>query len=208
MTSVTLLLPAHLMFAGMIFAAPVNCAGLPGSVIRPPARAGQPRITCANITVTSGNATLTVAFAQGTFDPTRTSVTFGLDTDQNPATGSRGMNSSATRDAGIIGVDYIVTFGSEFYGISALIRKFVGPEGNMFDKVGQARVTYYDDGLQAVVPLSIIGGGSGLMNYKVVAQTYLGLPAFTQILDDAPDVGTPPAVSVWRKSEPSMPVVW
>jgi hypothetical protein len=116
------------------------------------------------------------------------------------------MNSSGTRDAGIIGVDYMVTFGSELYGVSALIKKFVGAD--MFDKVGQARVTYYDDGLRVVVPLSIIGGGSGLMNYKVIAQTYLGFPAFTQILDDAPDVGTPPAISVLRKSEPSMLLVW
>jgi hypothetical protein len=78
----------------------------------------------------------------------------------------------------------------------------------MFEKVGQARVTYYDDGLRAVAPLSAIGGGSGLMNYKVIAQTYLGPPAFTQIQDDAPDVGTPAAVSVLRKSEPSLLPLW
>lgn len=117
------------------------------------------------------------------------------------------MNSSGTRDAGVIGVDYAVHFGSEFHKTSASIQKFAGPDLNNFVDAGQAPVTYYDDGLVAVVPLSIIGG-SGLMNYKVIAQTYLGDSAFTQILDDAPDAGLPPAVSVWRRGDPSMPVIW
>jgi hypothetical protein len=122
---VSALLSAHCLFAGMTLAAPVNCAGLPGSAIRSPASTGGPSITCVNITVIGGMATLTVAFAAGTFDSATTSVEFGLDTDRNPATGSPGMNSSGTRDAGIIGLDYIVTFGSTYYGTSrsSLARK-------------------------------------------------------------------------------------
>jgi len=194
---VSALLSAHCLFAGITLAAtPVNCAGLPGSAIRSPVSTGGPSITCVNVTVVGGMATLTVAFAAGTFDSATTSVEFGLDTDRNPATGSPGMNSSGTRDAGIIGLDYIVNFGSTYYGTSASISKFVGPEANTFVENGQAPVSYYDDGLVAVAPLSIIGGGIGLMNYKVVAQTYLGDSAMTMIQDEAPNLGSPPAVSV------------
>lgn len=190
------MLGAYLLFSCMVLSEPAKCAEMPGSVIRPAGIDLRPHITCANVSVTEGNAIFTVAFAPGTFNPARTKVNFGLDTDRNPGTGSPGMNSSGTRDAGLIGVDYNLQFGSEFYGAAAVVSKFLGPEINAWKDIGQERVTYYEDGLQATVPLALIGGGSGLMSYKVVAQTFLGVPAFTQIQDEAPDRGAPAAVSV------------
>jgi hypothetical protein len=164
--------------------------------------AGNPDIICANITVAGGNATFSVQFAPGTFSTSTTLVTFCLDTDRNPATGSPGIDSTGTVDAGVIGTDFIVVLGSAFYGTSSDILKYVGPPINTYSGVGATGVTFFDDGLQTVVPLSDIGGGSGLLNYKVISARQISTNGFTGILDVAPNVGLAPAVSVVNSTAP------
>jgi hypothetical protein len=158
-----------------------------------------PDIASISATAANGALTLSVRFAQGAFDPHRTSVSFHLDTDQNPATGQPGVAASGTLDNGIIGVDYIVNIGSDYYGASASLLKYGGTL-NFFTGVagGPFPVTYTADGMDVTIPLSAIGNTSGLINFKATSVLQVSVNGFTGILDTAPDVGLAAAQTTIR----------
>ena len=140
-----------------------------------------PDITSASIAVSSSAvATFTVNFAPGT--PLGTVfVDFLLDTDQNPATGYAGVDSSHN-DASLIGADFILTiYGSNFQASAT-----VG--SNSFP------VTYSGNSVQVMVPLSALGGDDGLMNFKVISALQLSTNTTSGITDYASNLGQPVGV--------------
>lgn len=156
---------------------------------------GNHDLTFARVVVTNSALEMSVRFAAGTFNQYATVVQFVLDTDQNAATGHRGSDAGCVGDNGIIGAEYIVNMGSDFHGASAVVHKFVGPECNAFDPgVTAGTVTYVADGIDVTIPLSLLGGDDGKLDYKVISFHFEGDGVFSVIHDRMPDVGLPPAI--------------
>lgn len=150
-----------------------------------------PDLVSASIEVDGGNATLRVRFAEGTFSTTRTRAGFHLDIDQNPATGSPGVDAG-TNDDGIIGEDFLVNIGSAALDGQADIVQFF--TGGGFTRKRFGTVTVVTNGLDVTIPLAELGGDEGRMNFKVTVQSLLDLEGtgFTGIVDYMADVGLPP----------------
>ncbi|MFY9555446.1 MAG: DUF11 domain-containing protein [Blastocatellia bacterium] len=143
------------------------------------------------MTVSKGNLQIRVRLAPGAFNSDTTFVQFALDTDQNPATGHPGVNNLGTLDAGIIGSEFLVNMGSAFHAGSAKVFKYVGPPINTFASVASFPVTFSQDGMDAIIPLSAVDNDDGRLNFKVNASVQIGPNAFTSILDFMPNVGLP-----------------
>ena len=161
---------------------------------------GNPDLVSGSVVVQEEFVSLQVRFAPGTFNRDTTAVQFSLDTDQNVETGHRGTDSGCGADNGVLGVEYIVDFGSIGYGTQANIRRFVGPECNGFSGAVQSDpggVTYLADGFDVVFPRSFLGGDDGFMNFKVVSYSYIG-PGFTGVVDRMTDAGAAPGVVIGR----------
>jgi len=137
---------------------------------------------------------LQVRFASGTFSARTTCPTFLLDTDQNPFTGSRGVDG-ASNDKGLIGVEYMVDIRSTCYGDRARIRQFGGVD--RWEDIGTAPVAFPRDGMDVRIPLSLLGG-TGRLNFKVVTSSELSHCAWTGILDYMPDIGLLPGKTSLR----------
>ncbi len=155
-----------------------------------------PDLASATITVSSGSMTINVRFATGTFNLITTSIQTHLDTDQNPSTGHPGSNSSGIDDSGIIGVEYLINMGSDYYRTQAdqaEIMRYAGTP-NSFTHVGYVPVTYVDNGMDVTIPLSIIGNDDGRLNFKVTCDTQISPGGFTGVLDTMPDIGLPPGI--------------
>jgi len=159
-----------------------------------------PDLDTAKATVGGGNLTLIVLLGKTTngvttFDPATTHIIVNLDVDQNPATGSPGVDA-AGNDATIFGTDYLVEMGSASEGGAARVMKFVA---GSFTQVGTFPVTQLanldnsPEGLQVTIPLSALGNDDGQMNFKVVVQSQVdATPGYTGILDYMPNLGLPP----------------
>src|SRR5262249_49052548 len=135
------------------------------------------------------NLLMQVRFKPGTFDASLTRAQFILDTDRNPATGHPGSDSGCVNDNGIIGAEFLVNFGADL-GATAEVLQYQGT-CNSFASAGSGSVTYVADGMDATVPLSVLGGSNGQVNFKVTASEQIGPSAFTGVLDYMPDVGLP-----------------
>ena len=150
-------------------------------------------LVAATITINGPNATLSARFAPGTFSASTTLVQFSLDTDKNPATGHQGTNAACTTDNGVIGTDFLVDVGSDFYADQARVVASAGT-CNSFNFVGQVGgVTYVADGVDVTIPLSMLGNDDGRLNFKVTTSRYTGGAGFTGILDRATEPGQPVA---------------
>lgn len=177
---------------GSVEAAPIACAGTPGWVgdaVGDAVGAGAPDFTCAAGQLAGGNLVLSIAFVPGTFDSDTTRVSFVLDTDQNPATGFPGINSG-NGDSAIFGTDYQVSFGSASQGGVANVLQLPS-----FLAMGSGTVEFFDDGMRATIPLALLGGDDGLMNFKALVQTQLTPVAFTTIQDYVTDLGAAPGIT-------------
>lgn len=133
-----------------------------------------------------------VRFAPLTFNSQTTLAEFVLDTDQNINTGSPGVDSGCVSDAPRMGTDYLVEMGSACLGGTARIWKATGG-CNQFALVGTASVTVVADGMDVIVPQSLLGG-STKMNFKVVTAAQLPPPpacGYTGVLDYMTNVGSP-----------------
>lgn len=139
----------------------------------------QPDLILARIEIGHAFVEFSTLFAPGTFDALTSTVSFDLDTDQNPATGVpwRGM----------LGLDYEVSQSIGSDNTSAGIVKF----GT--GSVGSVPVTFSANGVAFTVPRSLLGD-AGLMKWDVVVQTRLGADVFSTIQDWAPN-GLPPATT-------------
>jgi hypothetical protein len=145
-----------------------------------PVIAVAPDLVSGGITITDGGtAILSVRFSPGTFDPNTTTVGFLLDTDQNAASGG---------DFTGMGLEYIVDFGSEYFSGFAFILRYEG-FGEYGPYVPAAPVSIVNNGMEVALPLSLLGGDDGRMNFRVYVQTQVSEDGFTTILDYMPDRG-------------------
>ncbi|MDQ3347214.1 MAG: hypothetical protein M3545_04530 [Acidobacteriota bacterium] len=170
-----------------------------GSVTDSPtdAGAGNPDLVSGSAVFAADSVTLSVQFANLTFNSGTSTVQFALDMDQNPLTGHRGTDAGCGGDNGVLGVEYIVNFGSTFYGSQATILPFVGPDCNQFGggtQTAAGSVTVAGNGLQVVFPRSMLGTYTSLPTFKVISSRHLGEGGFTGVLDRMTDAGAAPGV--------------
>ncbi len=116
-----------------------------------------PDLLHATVDVVGGNVTFTVQFATGTFSRPTTGVLVDLDIDRNPATGITG-------DGGF-GIDYVVTLWGPTNQVQ--IQKALANGSctaasiQCYATVGTASLIVNADGVQATVPLALLGNGDG-----------------------------------------------
>ena len=125
-----------------------------------------PDLVLATVDVSQGEVTFAIRFAPG-WDQATASLFIDLDVDQNAATGVPGTG---------IGVEYEVGPGGvvRFDGMSLTV-------------VGMPTVSIAADGMNLRVPLSMLGGDDGRMDFRARVHHSLQ-PAF----DYLPDVNLPP----------------
>jgi len=150
-----------------------------------------PDVVSATVSTDGTNLLLQVRYKAGTFDQTLTRAQFILDTDQNPATGHPGSDSGCPTpsDNGIIGAEFVVNMGADL-GTSAQVLAYQG-SCNSFASGGSGTTTFVTDGMNATVPLSLLGGSDGRVNFKVVISEQISPTGFTGVLDYMPNVGLP-----------------
>lgn len=170
------------------------------------ASATDPDLVSGSATMVGANIRLRARFVPGTFDPTKTLVVFALDTDQNPATGSPGIDSNGLLDTSTMGTDYVVSMGSTYYGNLAEVEQYVGPPPNTFAYAAYVPVTYYPDGIDAIVPLSVLGS-NGQLNFVVMASSQVSARGFTTVLDVMPNVGLPPGTTTCLNGQPATEIL-
>ena len=156
--------------------------------------AGVPDLVSASVYVHGGQATVRVWFAPATFSEQTTLAVVSLDVDQDPATGHPGSDAGGVNDQGIIGSEYLVYMGSAYNGYEAKVFVHEGPV-NSFSEVGWVPVAFHPDGLEATVPLAMLGSDDGRMNFKVTCSTQVSETGYTGVLDYLTDVGQPPGVA-------------
>ncbi len=147
-------------------------------------------IVSGSVTVlNNGTAKFSVRFAPGGFDPATTQATFLLDTDQNPATGRPGIDGACSIDTALIGSEFLVSLGP---GNQTSILQPTGCVNG--GPVGSSQpVTIFSDGMDATIPMSLLGNDDGLMNFKVESDFLITPPGgFSARIDVMPDVGVPP----------------
>ena len=104
-----------------------------------------------------------------------------------------GSDSGCVNDNGIIGAEFLVNLGADL-GTSAQVLQYLGT-CNSFGSVGNGTTTFVTDGMNATVPLSLLGGSDGRLNFKVVISEQISPTGFTGVLDYMPNVGLPPGES-------------
>lgn len=154
-----------------------------------------PDVVSASVSTDGTNLFLEVRYKAGTFDSALTRAQFLLDTNQDPNTGHPGTTAGCPTpaDTGIIGSEFIVDLGGDVNGTNARVNSYAGT-CNAFTFVGNGTVTFVTDGMDATVPLALIGGDNDGMNFKVTIseQINLGSGGSTGVLDTMPDTGLPP----------------
>ena len=159
------------------------------------ASAPSPDLISAAATASGGNLKLSVRFSEGTFNPQTTTATFGLDMDQNPATGHPGVASSGTIDGQILGSDFIVDMGSAFNRGQARISRYTGPPINTFTLTASVPITTLANGIDVSIPLRDLADDEGGLNFKVTSASQVSENGFTGILDIMPDEGLLPGTT-------------
>ncbi len=140
---------------------------LAGGPVTPP-----PDLVDATITADQGNLNVSVRFAPGTFDPVATVVNLVLDIDENPATGSPGIDSGCVNDAATMGTDFVLNTGGSIYGSDLWLFKYIptappAQSCNTYDGgsiVGTRNVV--TGGVDFVIPLSVLGNDLGRLKFK------------------------------------------
>jgi hypothetical protein len=147
-------------------------------------------VTSVNTTVTSTSLTFVVTFSGPVFapsvgNPRSVGGFIDLDTDQNPATGVESATGVfGPPPAPNIGVDFgIDLFSEDFHsGLVDVINTNIGMI------IGTAPITFSTSSFTLTVPLSLLGGDDGLVNYALVIGT------FDEPTDEVPN-GVTPATS-------------
>jgi hypothetical protein len=122
-----------------------------------------------------------VQFATGTFDPTKSGLLIGLNTDLNTSTGC--CVSPVYFPLGAeYALAYIASAGTKFVVVS------YSADGSTHTIVGDVTPTFVTDGVDLSLPLSLIGG-NGLLDFGAVAGTDNGDSTFapTDFLPDLVD---------------------
>ena len=140
-----------------------------------------------------------VRFAPGTFNAT-TLTQVNLDIDQNPDTGSPGVDSEQN-DSDLMGVEFIINIGGNRLVLGtdifvpAVVLQFAG-QPHSFTPMGNVQAEVLAQGYRVSVPLTLLHNVDGRIHFKVTTFALLdpSIPSFTSILDYMPNLGLPPGV--------------
>jgi hypothetical protein len=145
-----------------------------------------PDLVHATADVVAGNITFVIQFAPGTFDRQSTRAAVLLDTDQNASTG--------IRQADGLGADYGIdlTASTSTAGITKADPVGCAARLSCFTGVGQVPITFVVNGVQATVPLSLLGNADGRMFFSVNAYVFFPPPATSAVSDFMPDQNLSP----------------
>jgi hypothetical protein len=140
-----------------------------------------PDLVQAGVDVRSGSVTLEIVLAAGTFDPQATRLYVAFDTDQSAATGNAAWGIGTDYDAWVYAIDR-----------SAEIRRRF-PNSAPPVTVGTVSATLGANGMNLIVPLSLLGGDDGRLDFQIHSS---GDPRVAgqsaAILDFMPNLGLPP----------------
>jgi hypothetical protein len=143
-----------------------------------------PDLVHATIDVTTGNMTLVVTMAPGTFDRQTTRIAALLDTDQNPSTGILQGDG--------IGADYALDLaaGTGQASITKADQAGCAAHLSCFNPVGSTGITFVSNGMQVVVSLATLGNANGRMNFQLNSYVLVA-PLTPVIFDFMPDNNLP-----------------
>jgi hypothetical protein len=106
-------------------------------------------------------------------------VNLVIDIDENPATGSPGVDSDCVNDAASMGTDFLINTGG-YNGENVVVYKHAGGSAcNSWlapSNVGTRTVVMAGEfpvGVDMVVPLSALGDDTGRLKFKVLAATII-----------------------------------
>jgi hypothetical protein len=159
-----------------------------GDALPAPNVPNPPDLVHGTLDVAGGNLTVTIQFAPGTLDRQTTRLTVELDTDLNPSTGIPAGQG--------LGIDYVLDMWAS--PTQTVIEKAIPtgactPSNPCYTTVGQASLSLTADGMQAVVPLSLLGNANGALAFRVFAYGFPQLAGgVTMISDVMPDLTLPP----------------
>ena len=143
-----------------------------------------PDLVHATVDVAAGNVTFIVQLAPGTLDRQATRVAVLLDTDQDSSTGIRQQDG--------IGADYTIDMAAGTGQASVAKADQVGCAAHLscFNPVGSAPITFVADGMQVILPLSLLGNANGRMNFEFNSYVLVA-PLTPVIFDWMPNVDAP-----------------
>jgi len=128
-----------------------------------------PDLVLAVVDVGSTDVVFRFRFRPGSFDPSSTRLAIDLDTDQNAASGTAGVEYHLfVFPAGGRGADVARTIGTTY------------------TVVGTVPVSYVADGCDVSIPRGLLGDDDGRFDFRVRVFSQQALPA---VLDLLPDVG-------------------
>ena len=122
---------------------------------------------------------LEVRFAPGTFNAT-TLTQVNLDIDQNPDTGSPGVDSEQN-DSDVMGVEFIIDIGGNRLVLGtgifapAVVLQFAG-QPHSFTPMGNVQAEVLAEGYRVSVPLTLLDKVDGRINFKVTT-LHFSIPA-------------------------------
>lgn len=172
---------------------------------------GGPDLVAVGAVASNGVLTLRARFALRNFDPKKTRVVWVLDTDQDPATGSRGLLGAPgvgasgvfdPVDARRIGAEAVAVLAGTCNTGSLMSYDRQIMKWPLTDQLASSALP---DGFDAYVPLSDLGKNDSRISFKALAYTFsgdCGPRSISLVVQDvAPDVGEPAAVAQEGKSE-------
>jgi hypothetical protein len=164
----------------------ITATGIPaGSLTDPAGDAGSGSdVVLTTGTVADGSLTLSARFAGTTYNAS-TFVVWSLDTDQNPATGFPGITNT-NADAALIGADFIVQIRGTAFGSTVTVLR-----GNLTVVSTTLTPTFVANGVDVTIPLSLLDGDNGAMNYKATIQTQLTAGSWSGINDFISNLDSP-----------------
>jgi hypothetical protein len=133
------------------------------------------------VDVRSGSVTLEIVLAAGTFDPQATRLYVAFDTDQTASTGNAAWGIGTDYDVWVYAIDRSAEIRRRFPNNAAPVT------------VGTVSATVGADRMNFIVPLSLLGGDDGRLDFQIHSS---GDPRVAgqsaAILDFMPNLGLPP----------------
>lgn len=157
---------------------------------------GEPNLISAAVRNDGTNLNLSIRYEEGTYNRQATFTRIALDTDQYPRTGNQGLDRTQCKiDSGFIGVELLIEIHDSF-GSEAVISEYQGMCGT-FDQIGSGNASFLTNGVNAVIPLTLIQGSDDGFNFKILAVTPDPIPPNTQPppLDIMPNLSQPASQS-------------
>jgi hypothetical protein len=126
-----------------------------------------------------------IQFASGTFDRPTTRVAVLLDTDQNGSTGIRQPNG--------VGADYDIDLAAGAGEATIGRADTVGcaAHASCFNTFAAISIGFVQDGMQVIVPLSLLGGDDGRMSFHLSSYVLVA-PLTAVTVDFMPNTTLPP----------------